>query len=300
MKLVEKFLKAGAQLPPVLKSRSSMRVFSFLLRKLKKQPLLTTNLGIDPHFKFRFDSQKDTSPILAFGKPSLYRGERGALHLAAHLLQHCSAFLDVGANYGYFSYFLSVLEKNKPFYLFEPNPRLFKIILRTTKENSLTHVTSFQQAVGKEKGRTSFLINLDDECQSSLRNDANFIKNFQKIEVDIISIDHFIHQNPKLHNLLVKVDIENAEFDFLEGAINHLDRISFLVIEVLLPALKQNFIPTLINQYGFQAYYIEDFNLHYSQDGSFVYQQGELNWLFCRHPPESLSQLLKGTKFKII
>ena len=44
-------------------------------------------------------------------------------------------FIDIGANYGIFSYFLSRREQRKPLFLFEPNARLSKILLNSALRN---------------------------------------------------------------------------------------------------------------------------------------------------------------------
>ena len=48
----------------------------------------------------------------------------------------------------------------------------------------------------------------------------------------------------------VKVDVENAEWDFLDGAAGAFERIAYLIIEVLRPAHERRFVPELMKQFG--------------------------------------------------
>lgn len=290
--------RLGAQLPPFLKNRFTMKFF-WSLFKAGGLGEITTNLGLSSDFKVQFSST-DVSPITVFGRPEHYRGERGALFLCRELLPHSDAFVDVGAHFGYFLYFLKKAQPEKPAYYFEPNPRLFRFINEAVDRNRLSNVVGSNQAIGAAEGETEFLINLEDESMSSLNDVNGFMTKVDKIKVDLTTFDRFLEKHPELKNVLVKVDIENCEFDFLTGALGSLDRIQFLVIEVLLPAMKRGFVKHLIEKHSLHAYYINDFSLQYSSDGGFAYQPGEINWLFCRYSPKELGTLLKKSPFKIV
>jgi hypothetical protein len=79
-----------------------------------------------------------------------------------------------------------------------------------------------------------------------------------------------------------------------------MDSVASLVMEVLGPAAKSGFVRRMISEHGFQAYYINDFDLEHSLDGSFVYSAPQYNWLFCRHAPTVLRRLLAGTRFRVM
>ena len=97
----------------------------------------------------------------------------------------------------------------------------------------------------------------------------------------------------------VKVDVEYAEDEFLRGARAALDRIAYLVIEILGPAQSRGFVCELKALTGFHAYYINDYCLEHSSDGSYVYRVPEYNWLFCRDNPESLGQRLAASALRV-
>jgi hypothetical protein len=50
---------------------------------------------------------------------------------------------------------------------------------------------------------------------------------------------------------------------------------------------------------GFHGYYINDYSLEHSLDGSFTYREPEYNWLFCREAPPELERTLAGSRFRI-
>jgi methyltransferase FkbM-like protein len=97
----------------------------------------------------------------------------------------------------------------------------------------------------------------------------------------------------QLDRACVKVDVEGAEAAFLRGASGALNRIAYLIIEVLGPAHQHHFVRNVIARTGFQAYYINDYRLEPSDDGGFTYQAPEYNWLFCRERPDALQAKLK-------
>ncbi|NBX92994.1 MAG: FkbM family methyltransferase [Proteobacteria bacterium] len=300
MSLADFLLERGAELPPLFKSRFLMRLFSRLIPSSDRDTSFFTNLGIDSCLKVELDKRRDFDPLLAFGKPIHHKHERGALYLCDILFPLCDSFIDIGANYGIFSYFLSRREQRKPLFLFEPNPRLSKILLNSALRNKKNNFIIKSEAVGSASGKLRFWLNWDDESQSSLKQPSLSFRNCEEVEVDVISMDEFFTLNPKLVKSLVKVDIENAEFDFLAGARGSLGRISYLVMEVLLPAVQQGFIRKMISEQGFYAYYIDDFNLRFSKEGDFDYSPGQLNWLFCKLDPDLLAQTLKKSRFKVL
>jgi hypothetical protein len=98
----------------------------------------------------------------------------------------------------------------------------------------------------------------------------------------------------------VKVDVENAEASFIDGAATEHERIKFLLIELLEPAIRSGIVSRLIHEWGVQAYYINDHSLEHSTDGSFEYTAPQYNWLFCKLDPHQLAARLRGTRFCVV
>src|SRR5262245_7921129 len=105
-------LRAAARLPPALRSRHSFRLLSATARLTPSTAWrLDTNLGISSRLHCQVPAAHS---IAAFGKPTLYAGERASLELAARFARRCDAFLDVGAHLGYFTFFVRAQLPSEP------------------------------------------------------------------------------------------------------------------------------------------------------------------------------------------
>lgn len=295
---VHSTLRLLALTPPVLRSNFLTRVCGRLVSFSGMKGKITTNLGLKNDF--RIDYPDARHPQLIFGRPIDYLGERGALLLTQSLVGRAGAFLDIGSHYGYFTYVAANATRQTPIYYFEPNPELFSLIASTVTKNGLNHVTGVQKAVGKENTRTQFYINLCDPALSSLHSEVYELTENKKIDVDVITLQSFLSENPELNHILVKVDVENAEFDFVEGAKNVFNRIDFLILEILADAVKKDLIGKLIHDGKYQAYYINDFKITSAPEGRFTFSPGQVNWLFCRKSPDELKEVLRGTAFQVL
>lgn len=275
-----------------------MRTMGLIAGNLSSPVELETNLGIQFGYHIRLPST--TSPVLLFGTPDNYQGERGSLYLAIALASDCSAFLDVGAHHGYFIFFLIGSVGNAfPIYFFEPNERLFREISRNVDSNALKSVRGFQMAMGATCGATKFHLNLSNDCSSSLKTYFQSTNRTKEVEVAITTFSEFVCRH-QLNNVLIKVDIEGAEKEFLRGVASDSNRIRYLIIEILGPAVQSGFILAAMRKLDMEAYYINDFSLEHSIDGSFTYVPPQYNWLFCHLTPEELSKRLEGTRFKVL
>jgi FkbM family methyltransferase len=112
---------------------------------------------------------------------------------------------DVGANVG----FLTLLAARRvgpagAVYAFEPHPRAAEVLRANVRANSFANVHVVEAAVGRTTGRVR--IRADDHLTARL-GDAGF-------DVSQIALDHVDAAAPTL----VKIDVEGAEVDVLEGA----------------------------------------------------------------------------------
>jgi len=259
-------------------------------------PVLS-NLGISTSYRVEFRS--GVPDVYLFGKPEQYVGERGALYLSRFLTAKSSAFIDIGSHQGYFVFFVRAGVKSKlPIYYVEPDPGLFRQIHTNVEKNKLCNVFGLQAAVGATTGKATFYL-APASLISTLKGELSPMQQFTKIQVDLLSFDDFTRERD-LSNLCVKVDIENAEFDFLQGANRESARIKYLICEMLEPAEKRGFVNAAKQALGMEAYYINDFQLEHSPDGTFKYVPTQYNWLFCREKPDALRQILAPTPFSVM
>jgi FkbM family methyltransferase len=290
--------RAVAKAPPWLKSPQVCRFLSRIIEGSDLADLgsIDTNLGIDSRC-LRIGSSAPAHYF--FGRPDSYAGERGALFLSLELSKRCDAFVDIGANHGYFVFFVNQgLETAVPIHYVEPDPQLFAEIESNVRRHRMVGVHGHRLAIGSKSGPAIFYTNLSDPASSSLTPMFAQKHRVQEDTVMVSSFDDFAERHA-LRNACVKVDIEGAEVAFLSGAKESQDRIAFLIIEVLGPAIQDGFVRMAQQALGMHAYYINDLRLEHSPDGSFVYRSPEFNWLFCRQSPAELRALLEGSRLSV-
>jgi FkbM family methyltransferase len=294
--LKRRILRAGARLPPRLRNDFLTRGLCALARRSGDASEAETNLGIDASLKCRLPLDKGS---WIFGLPEDYVGERGALALLAALGKYSDAILDVGAHVGYFSYYLAKhVPSTIPIHYFEPDPSLFTIIENNVRSNGLTNVIGHREAMGARSERSVFFQNLSNNLSGSLDRDIVAAIQTREIAVQVRSFDDFSREIDK-RNVCVKVDIEGAEQQFVDGARAEWSRIADLVIEVLEPAYKAGFVRRLIEETGMHAYHINDYALERSVDGSFTPNPQEYNWLFTRKSSSELRDAVAGSPLTV-
>ncbi|MBK8029404.1 MAG: FkbM family methyltransferase [Chloroflexi bacterium] len=107
------------------------------------------------------------------------------------------------------------------------------------------NVIAVRQAVGHVDGTLTFYKNPEHPDMGSIT--TVFAEQYQTtpITVEAVRFDTFVHAH-QLRQMCVKVDVENAEFEFVEGASGALDAIDSLIMEVLGPAQQKRFVQRMI------------------------------------------------------
>ena len=292
---LESLTRAAAQLPPIFRNAFLMKALSKVGQLITFAKPITTNFGLSNSFKVSYPDPMDR--VLVFGRPEDHVAERGALFSLQALLPSASAFVDIGAHVGYFTYFAKLRCVDKPVYFFEPQPKLFDFIQRAIWDNGLSGVTGFQCGIGREEGEAPFFIHANTTRSSLVKSDDPNAYSDSKIKVT--TFDAFVEDCNLGDNLFVKVDIEAGEFDFLEGAQRSLPKISYLVLEVLLPSEKNGLIKTACDRGGFEPYYLCDLNLIHCPQGVYPYHPPHVNWLLCRLKPHELAEKLRYTRLRV-
>ena len=284
--------------PPALKTPLVCRTLTRVMEHddLAAQSTLPTNLGFS---RRRFEIATNATPNYFFGRPDSYAGEHGALLLAAQLARHSDAFVDVGAHHGYFTFYVhEQLARPIPIHFFEPDADLFAELSANVQRLALDGVYGHACALGARSGTAVFYTNLSDRSSSSLT--AHFATR-HRVREDRVQVRTFAEfaAEQRLGNCCVKVDVENAEHEFLAGTVSARASIRFLLIEILGPAVGSGFVRKAIEQLDMHAYYINDLWLEHSPDGAFEYRSPEYNWLFCRESPHELRNILAGTALSV-
>lgn len=283
-------VRLGARLPPSLRTPFVYRTVSALARRTEGPDEIETNLGIAGDLSCRIPRRHD---VQAFGTPALYRGERGALELAAQWSAEADSFFDIGAHLGYFTFHVRARGARLPIYCFEPDPDLSAMLAANIDRNSMQGVTLLPVAVGDADRAGVFYRDRSDDFSGSL---VDLFADRHEVAPQAVRVRSFASLAIEfdVRRALVKVDVEGAEAQFMEGAMGAFDRVRALIVEVLGPAHSQGFVPELMRRTGLQAYYINDYTLEHSPDGSFVYREPDYNWFFCSESPTALAARVKA------
>ena len=135
----------------------------------------------------------------------------GSESLLYKLLKNKGSFLDVGANIGYYSLYMSPKVKNV--YCFEPDYRMLEMLEDNLHGREDAYIVN--KAVGREPGKASFTLEDSGEISHLSRDTDDESKS---VSVDVVSIDSFVDE----HHLTVeaiKTDVEGFDIDVIRGAV---------------------------------------------------------------------------------
>ena len=136
----------------------------------------------------------------------------GSEKLFYSLMKNSGAFLDIGANIGYYSVYM--YPKAIKVYSFEPDPRVRIKLQENVAGRENVEIVSL--AVGAKRGKTLFTL----EGAAELSHLAEGVENGKsQIEVDQITVDYFV----KINNLKIesiKIDVEGYDIEVIAGAQN--------------------------------------------------------------------------------
>ena len=133
--------------------------------------------------------------------------------MLVNLLQQSQVFWDVGAHVGWYS-MLAVKTMNEgKIYTFEPNPGNLKYIQHHMHVNNAQNMYIQAIALHSSSGQQHFTAN---NQQGSISQDGDLL-------INTMTADDF-YKKCGIAPDLIKVDIEGAESEFLEGAIDMLSK----------------------------------------------------------------------------
>lgn len=149
---------------------------------------------------------------VAFG---LY--EPDTVELFQRLVKPGMTVVDVGAHIGFYSLLAARhVGPNGRVYAFEPNPEVYEIFIRNIEANEYQSIVSaIPKAVSNREGKVRLYIPAEESAQSSLYAHETGVQS--SIEVETLTLDKFFAGEgwPKVD--LVKIDVEGAEVEVLEG-----------------------------------------------------------------------------------
>jgi FkbM family methyltransferase len=290
-------LRAAAMAPVAVKTGLYERLWSRVLRGSGVAPgcLIETNLGVESRLRCLVPAFKAN---YLFGRPDTSVAERASLRLARVLSGDCAHFVDVGANEGIYTFLAHFAVTPRPtLHWFEPDDGLFE---RTARNLAANGVAAFgnRTAASAKTGTAEFFKNLSDDASGSL---TDYFAGKHEVRGQTVSTvalaDYF--QEHGIDNAFLKIDVEGHGFAAWQGAAAAVDKVRYLLAEVLEPEMTQGLPQALIRDHGLFAYYVRDFDLVQSRGGEFDYHEPHWNWLFCRLAPTALAARLAHAPFRV-
>jgi len=159
-----------------------------------------------------------------------------------------STVIDVGANTGQFTIAAEHIFRCPKIYAFEPIPdcveklRLFS----SGSPNIEIHTT----AIGVKNDQVDFYVNEYDQASSLFKLNAmnrHHFKNLKEretIRVQVTTLDRFFKNKTMKKPVLLKIDVQGAEKDVVEGARETLNKVDYVLMET-------SFTPLYIGQSSF-------------------------------------------------
>jgi len=171
----------------------------------RKTTLIETSYG----FKFRSGSH----PAYRLMRTGRFEVEETAL--IATLLDRVDLFVDIGANIGYYT--CLALKKGKPVVAFEPQPRNLQCLYENLLSNGWRdNVEVFPLALSARAGLLT-LWGASGPSASLVRNWAGYSPRHSQI-VPVSKLDNFITGRFPEKRILIKIDVEGAECQVLQGS----------------------------------------------------------------------------------
>lgn len=169
-----------------------------------------TSLGVtSDRIRFICDLRDDIAREACF--MGYYEPQETAL--ARHLLRPGMCFVDVGANWGYFTLLAADLVGESGRVLsFEPHPALFGLLERNILKNALAHVTALRIAVADREGEMNLAGFRDEDANSGTSRlthaPSSDLPNFR---VATNLLESLLDERGIRDVDLLKIDIEGAE-----------------------------------------------------------------------------------------
>lgn len=133
-----------------------------------------------------------------------------------------SAFIDAGANSGYYSLMVASNYSSCNVHAFEPAKSNYQTLRSNISLNKFSNIIAVQKALSNKIGRKQLFISANENTGMSsftaAENAASIIE-----EVEIFPLDFYAAQNNLSTIAAIKIDVEGAELEVLEGLKNMLE-----------------------------------------------------------------------------
>ena len=152
--------------------------------------------------------------------------------------------LDVGSHKGEYIVNITKSFSVNRIFGFEPNPKIYQILLNKTKE--MQNIEVLNCAIGESDGTSILNENIESSSSSinKLNEKSKYFKRtyfffnflnkkdyFKPIEIEILSLENFIKSKKIDFIDLLKIDTEGYEFNVLKGLGNKINKVKLIHLE---------------------------------------------------------------------
>jgi len=214
------------------------------------------------------------------------------------LASSSNKFLDIGANIGFYSVGACLMKKNLKVLAFEPNPNIRKSFIQNTELNFVTNnieVSDF--ALSNFTGDATFSVPaFTGSGGGSLMNLHPEEGSPEEFSVKVEKLDNLRSQT--LGANLFKIDVEGAEFQLLQGAIETIEEEHPTIIVELLRKWMRPFqsspqdVVDLLTRLGYLCFAVGESKLQ--QIDLIDESTSETNFVFCHSENVKHLKLLKN------
>ena len=211
--------------------------------------------------------------LRAYSKNNEFEKLEPDLNIIKNLIKPGDSIIDVGANFGFYTFYLSKLVgENGHVFSIEPIPLTFKILSNNVKKLALDNVSLFNCGISEQDGFAimeipKFDSGSENYYQAKIVNNVKQASSIRKIKVELRTIDSLLYDYCK-KIAFIKIDAENHEFQVINGAIK--------LISHLKPAL---FVEVSENPDDKHSLAFELFNLLKNQGYSPYYYRDNKLWM---------------------
>lgn len=125
--------------------------------------------------------------------------------------------LDIGANIGAVTLFWAEGRPDIRFHAYEPNPESFTTLRKNIDANGLSsQIIAHTEAIGSARGEVNLWVDVPSALATSYGGAPT--KGARKIPVPVITLDDAWNRMGRSPIWMLKIDVEGAEGDILEGA----------------------------------------------------------------------------------
>jgi len=214
------------------------------------------------------------------------------------LARDAGAFLDVGANIGFYSLVVATSRPAVEVIAFEPNPKNFELLRQNVRANPLPQVRCEPLALSDAEGTAALYLSASD-MSAFLESDFG-AKPTATVRVDTTTVDDYLARHPVATGLIVKVDVEGHEESFFRGARR---AVASLKPDVITEVTFDHSAETVsfLQDTGYRFYQITDQGLLESEELTPVIREPFvfLNYLLSGRPRQEVADLFDRIKARV-